>query len=1039
MILSTSRFKALFLCFFMVFPIMGISKNNRPKATPNEFVCGTSTGREMNTLAKGLYYESVNRGRVFSAPGPARIQADVKDIAVIEDDGSIIPELKFFDLRGKSFEFQPTGTATYRAAATSKAFEATGGTSIVLTDDDSKLVNLGFSFTFYGLSYTSLYVNSDGNLTFVSLDKESNDRDLARFSSGPPRIGPFFNDLDPTGGVVSFRNDSDGTIFIWDKVPEFERANTNSFSVKLFKNGNIEFVYDAKVDAEFAVVGISPGANLGGIRAVKFSSDLPLEGLTGTIVEVFSNLTDISDTALAKKFFQTHPDVFDHLIIFLAFDHSLGGAYAYEINVKNEIQGVGLSTADNSSFYGSNGRLRSFLMMGSLDGAGRYPADPNQVYLGTNSTMGIMGQESGHRWLAFTDFQDAGVDSNAILGRQNAHWSFFFDSDGSVMEGNNIEDKGDGQFVTTAATHTYSRLDQYILGLLGKEDVPPMFLVDNPTGGRTRNSAPAVGIQFGGTRKEVTIDSIIAANGVRSPSVLQAPKVFRQAFVLLTKKGQTASPEQIAKVQAIRDAWVTFFNEQTGKRGWIVTDLQNGPGTTQTDIFYPYFQGGANRYTGIAVANWGSTPADVLFTAYDNLGNPTATPSTIINPRMITVPPGEQIAMLGEQIHGLTTSDTRNGWIRAQSTSSQVTGFFLDGDFDLKLLDGAVAGNRTATELYFTRASLGSGIFLGNTYKNLIDVVNPGPTTATVEFKFIDEFGATQGTATRTLNSRGRVAEDLATLFPSITQPRSKGYVKVTSNVGVVGYQSIDGGPTIYALPAQPTSTATKLYSAQFASGGLGTYFTDLDFINTSTQTRMIEILLVGNNGLPVASPTNPARRTLAPGQQVRERGESIFGLASASVSSAITEGSIVVTADGGGIIGDITFGDPTNERFLASLPLDSNPVSNLIFSQVAHGSAGGGKSYFTGIAMYNPGAASVTVKIDVFSAKGVLTGTNSLVLPQGNRVSRTLQQLVPAITNQLQGFIRLTVTGGSIITFELFGDQALEFLAAVPPQPITP
>jgi hypothetical protein len=341
--------------------------------------------------------------------------------------------------------------------------------------------------------------------------------------------------------------------------------------------------------------------------------------------------------------------------------------------------------------------------------------------------------------------------------------------------------------------------------------------------------------------------------------------------------------------------------------------------------------------------------------------------------------------------------------------------------------------------LYFTRASLGAGIFLGNTYKNLIDVVNPGATTANVEFKLIDEFGAQRGSATRTLNPRGRVAEDLSTLFPGIAQPRSKGYVKATSDAGIVGYQSIDGGPTIYALPAQPPATATKLYSAQFASGGNGTYFTDLNFINTSTQTRMIEILLVGNNGSPVAAPTNPARRTLAPGQQVRERGESIFGLAGVSVSSAITEGSIVVTADGGGIIGDITFGDPTNERFLASLPLDSKPISNLIFSQVAHGGGGGAKAYFTGIAMYNPGAASVTVKIEVFSEKGALTGTNSVVLPQGNRISRTLQQLVPEITNQLRGYIRLTVTGGSIITFELFGDQQLEFLAAVPPQPITP
>jgi hypothetical protein len=138
-------------------------------------------------------------------------------------------------------------------------------------------------------------------------------------------------------------------------------------------------------------------------------------------------------------------------------------------------------------------------------------------------------------------------------------------------------------------------------------------------------------------------------------------------------------------------------------------------------------------------------------------------------------------------------------------------------------------------------------------------------------------------------------------------------------------------------------------------------------------------------------------------------------------------------------VIGDVSFGDAVNERFVASLPLDGTPVSNLVFSQVAQGSAGGGKPYFTGIAMYNPGATDCTVTIDVYSEKGVKTGTASIPLARGNRISKTLPQLVPAISSQVRGYIRLTVTGGAIVTFELFGDQVLEFLAAVPPQPITP
>jgi hypothetical protein len=51
-----------------------------------------------------------------------------------------------------------------------------------------------------------------------------------------------------------------------------------------------------------------------------------------------------------------------------------------------------------------------------------------------------MGQETGHQWLAFVDFDNAGMCSNFLLGRQLAHWSFFHDTDASNMEGNRWQD-----------------------------------------------------------------------------------------------------------------------------------------------------------------------------------------------------------------------------------------------------------------------------------------------------------------------------------------------------------------------------------------------------------------------------------------------------------------------------------------------------------------------------------------------------------------------------------------------------------------------
>jgi hypothetical protein len=232
------------------------------------------------------------------------------------------------------------------------------------------------------------------------------------------------------------------------------------------------------------------------------------------------------------------------------------------------------------------------------------------------------------------------------------------------------------------------------------------------------------------------------------------------------------------------------------------------------------------------------------------------------------------------------------------------------------------------------------------------------------------------------------------------------------------------------------------LYSAQFASGLAGgiRYYTDLNLINTATQTRSIQVLLVGNDGTPVTGITNPVTiPPLEPGRQFRARGEDLFGLPNPAAAAGLVAGSLVITSDGPGIIGDVTFGDPVNFKFIAGLPLDGNPVSNLVLSQVAEGGVGNEKPYFTGIAMYNPGAGSVTVLIDVYSAEGTKTGSAAIPLPGGNRVSKLLGEFVPAVQAQRGGYIRMTATDGPIVAFELFGTQTSDFLTAVPAQPITP
>ena len=86
---------------------------------------------------------------------------------------------------------------------------------------------------------------------------------------------------------------------------------------------------------------------------------------------------------------------------------------------------------------------------------------------------------------------------------------------------------------------------------------------------------------------------------------------------------------------------------------------------------------------------------------------------------------------------------------------------------------------------------------------------------------------------------------------------------------------------------------------------------------------------------------------------------------------------------------------------------------------------------------MYNPNAADINVTLQVYSEKGIETGAATIRLAGGTRVAGVLPQLVPAISEQLRGYVRVLSDRGPVVAFELFRDREVSFLAAVPPQAV--
>jgi hypothetical protein len=501
--------------------------------------------------------------------------ADVGHIAVIEDDGTLLLRQNAFDLRQRGLRFEPNG-AGYDVVDADTAFRPSLGRRLTLTDDDAAEESLPSAFAFYGRSFSSVFVNSDGNLTFEAADTASTQRGFARLLGGPPRVAPFFSDLDPTtgNGRVFVQAGADAFTVTWCGVRGFEETRTVTAQVSLFPSGVIEMRFGSDSDLGDGIVAVSPGRGAGSFAPVDLSASGRRAGGSGAVGERFAETAELDLVAVARRFYATHRDDFDQLVVFTDTT-VVSDAFAFESTVSNAIRGIGQELFDTSRDFGSAGALGSMLVMDRL---GKYPDVPSQLVLGESSALAVLAHETGHRWLVKLLFRgDDGAPADLLLGRQRAHWSFFADSDASVMEGNDIEDLRGGAFRTVAAGLRYSRADLYAMGLASAAEVPPFFYVDAPLNvnpARDRESAPRVGVTFNGTRRDVLIEDVVDALGPRQPASTESPRLHRQAYLFVVGRGVNASAADVAKLDRIRREFETFFRQATESRMSVRTTLQ---------------------------------------------------------------------------------------------------------------------------------------------------------------------------------------------------------------------------------------------------------------------------------------------------------------------------------------------------------------------------------------------------------------------------------------------------------------------------------
>ncbi len=163
------------------------------------------------------------------------------------------------------------GTVTYTLASTTYSWVSTSTATGITGDDQSKQFTLPFTFNFYGTNYTSVYVCSNGFLSFTSSSTAYSPASIPNTAAPNALIAPLWRDLNPSaGGTITYYSGTDKFVVTWNAVKNYSNTSTQTFQVILYPNGQIVFQYNSVTNDVTTVRGIE---NNDGTAGVPYSTN----------------------------------------------------------------------------------------------------------------------------------------------------------------------------------------------------------------------------------------------------------------------------------------------------------------------------------------------------------------------------------------------------------------------------------------------------------------------------------------------------------------------------------------------------------------------------------------------------------------------------------------------------------------------------------------------------------------------------------------------------------------------------------------------
>jgi hypothetical protein len=135
------------------------------------------------------------------------------------------------------------------------------GTALGLGDDgESAALNLGFTFNYYGVDYTTVVVGANGAATFTGTAIDYTNTTIPVATGSNALLSVFWDDLNPAnGGEIYYYYDSANARFIieWDGVVDYGTTDPSTFEIILYESGKIVYQYGTmQANLTTATVGI---------------------------------------------------------------------------------------------------------------------------------------------------------------------------------------------------------------------------------------------------------------------------------------------------------------------------------------------------------------------------------------------------------------------------------------------------------------------------------------------------------------------------------------------------------------------------------------------------------------------------------------------------------------------------------------------------------------------------------------------------------------------------------------------------------------